>query len=264
MRRGRLSLIAAITALASATAAEEAPVPLQEKIAVGLSKEDVDITADFSGEEILVYGAIERNRFLLEGEHPPDVILVVLGPERPNVVRRKERILGIWVNRAHSTISAAPSFYAVGSTRPLEEILTPHQIEIHDIGLEQVLLVPGEVSDGSDPEEFRDAAVRLLRDAGYYQILPESVRVPGDSLFSSRIRLPASIVEGDYLLRIHLARDGLVIDTHELVIPVRRAAFEQWIYRSAHEDPLSYALASILVAILAGWFASALFRRIRI
>ncbi len=256
-------LAALLFAAVGASAEDGAAPPLQEKIAVGLSQADVDITADFSGEEILVYGAIERSRFLLEGESPPDVILIVQGPERPNVVRRKDRTFGIWVNRAHATLNATPSFYAVGSTRPLEDILTSHQIEIHDIGLDQELLVPAEVSDGSDPKAFHDAALRLLREAGYYQILPESVRVPGDSLFSSRIRLPASIVEGDYLLRIHLARDGLVIDTHELVIPVRRAALEQWIYRSAQEDPLGYALASIFVAILAGWFASALFRRLR-
>ena len=262
----RILFIAAaiLPAFASVAPAEEEVPPLLEKIAVGLSQEDVDITADFSGEEILVYGAIERSRFLLEHESPPDVILVVQGPERPNVVRRKERVFGVWVNRAHTVIGSTPSFYAVGSTRPLNEILTPHQIEIHDIGLEQVLLVPGDVSDGSDPEIFRDAAIRLLRDAGYYQILPGSVRVPAESLFSSRIRLPANIVEGDYLLRIHLARDGAVIDTHELIIPVRRTALEQWIYRSAHDDPLGYSLASIFVAILAGWGASALFRRFRI
>ncbi len=264
MIRSVLLAVTAATAFSLTAYAQDEVPPLQEKIAVGLSKEDVDITADFSGEEILVYGAIERSRFLLESELPPDVIIIVEGPTRPNVVRKKERIFGVWVNRAHTIINAAPSFYAVGSTRLLEDILTPHQIEIHDIGLEQVLLVPGEVSDGSDPETFRDAAIRLLRDSGYYQILPGSVRVPGESLFSSRIRLPANIVEGDYLLRIHLARDGLVIDTHELIIPVRRAELEQWIYRSAHEDPLGYALASIFVAILAGWGASALFRRFRI
>ena len=264
MIRVLITSLACLVALILAAHADDEREPLQEKIAVGLSQEDVDITADFSGEEILVYGAIERSRFLHESEAPPDVIIVVEGPSRPNVVRRKERIVGVWVNRSHSVISAAPSFYAVGSTRPLDEILTPHQIEIHDIGLEQVLLVPGEVSDGGDPELYRDAAVRLLRNAGFYRILPGSVRVPGESLFSSRIRLPASIVEGDYRLRIHLARDGIVTDTHELIIPVRRAALEQWIYRSAHEDPLGYALASILVAILAGWAASALFRRIRI
>ena len=262
--------LALLVAMSLATLAEtdtpdgDLPPPLKERIAVGLSKDDVDITADFSGEEILVYGAIERSRFLLADESPPDVILTVKGPERQSVVRRKNRTLGLWVNRAHTMINSVPSFYAVSSTRPLEEILGAHQIDIHDLTLEEMLLAPGDVSDGSDPKVFRDAAIRLLRDSGYYLTLPGSVRVPGDSLFSTRIRLPANIVEGDYLLRIFLVRDGDIIDNREIVIPVRRAAFEQWIYRAAQDDPLSYALVSILVAILAGWAASALFRRIRI
>jgi len=247
---------------AGAAAQEEAP-RLHEEIAVGLSQSNVAITADFSGEEILVYGAIVRNRLLREEEPSPDVILIVKGPERSTVVRKKERLFGIWVNRENAVIQATPSFYAVGSTRPLLEALDPHQIEIHDIGLEQTLLVPGEASRGGDPAAFRDAAVRLLLRSGAYRQLPESVQVPGDTLFSSRIRLPANTVEGDYLLRVLLVRNRQVIDSHELILPVRRAALESWIYRTAQDDPLGYALASILIAILAGWAASALFRRFR-
>lgn len=259
----RLALAAAAVA-ASAAPAEEAGEALQEYITTGFSQPSISITADFSGEEILVYGAIERNRLLREAEKAPDLILEVQGPEEPMLVRRKERIAGIWINRHASLISRAPSFYALGTTAPLDEVLDRHGIEIHDIGPDQVVLQPGTAEEGENPEDYRLAAIRLNMRKGLYRVLPESVRFVGKSLFESRIELPSNITEGDYRVTLFLARERTVIDSHTQIIPVRRAGLERWIYRLAQDEPHTYGLLSILVAILAGWIASETFRRIRI
>ena len=237
---------------------------LREQIVTGVSQADVAITADFSGEEILIYGAIERSRFLAKDEPSPDVILIVEGPEKATLVRKKERVAGIWINRHYSLLSAAPSFYAISSTAPLEEIVTEQNIEIYDIGFEQAILKPGTSTDDIDPEIYREAAIQLNMEAGLYASLPGSVRVIGNSLFESRIRLPSNIIEGDYHVRVLLARDGDITDTHSLIIPVRRAGIGRWIYRLAQDQPLIYGLLSILIAIFAGLIASETFRRLHI
>lgn len=236
---------------------------LDERIVSGLSQSDVSITATFSGQEIFVYGAIERSRFLEEGETPPDVILVVEGPEEPILIRKKERIAGIWANRFSALISAAPSFYAVSSSRPVSDILSPHEIEIYDIGLAQTILAPGTATGPDEPEVYRQAAVRLKRTDGLYRRLPDGVRVLGESLFDSRIQLPSNIVEGDYRMRVLLVRDQQVIDTHQLIIPVRRTGIGQWIYRLAQDEPFTYGILAILVGLLAGWMAAEAFRRLQ-
>ena len=83
----------------------------QEKLVLGLSQDEVSITATFTGSELLIFGAISR-------ETPPPqnselgVIIAVAGPNVPVTIRRKERVAGIWINTESANIDIAPSFYS--------------------------------------------------------------------------------------------------------------------------------------------------------
>ena len=245
--------------LATAAAAQDDRIPLDERILTGLSQSGVSITATFSGEEILVYGAVERNRFLTAEEMPPGVILIAQGPDKPTLIRQQERTFGIWINRHARAFPAVPSFYAVSTSAPLEEMLDAREIDLHDIGLRQSLIEP----EAGRSKIWHNAVVRLMRDADLYRQLPGNVRLIGSSLFESRIRLPANIFEGDYRIHLLLVRDREVVDRHTLILPVRRTGIGYWIYRLAQDEPLAYGLLSILVAAFAGWLASETFRRFR-
>ena len=93
-----------------------------EDIVLGLSRDEVAITATFEGSEILIFGAIKRDK-----PAPTDgdlgVIVTVAGPDVPVTVRRKDRRFGIWINTESVEVDVAPSFYAVATNRPLTEIL---------------------------------------------------------------------------------------------------------------------------------------------
>ena len=43
-------------------------------------------------------------------------------PEKNIIVRRKDRVAGIWINTDAVEFSRVPSFYALASNRPVEEI----------------------------------------------------------------------------------------------------------------------------------------------
>ena len=95
----------------------------EEQVVLGLSQDRVAITADFDGSEILIFGAIKRETPIPPG--PPVAVIVALaGPSEPVTVRRKERKLGIWVNTDSVLVDLAPSFYAVATSEPLDQILT--------------------------------------------------------------------------------------------------------------------------------------------
>ena len=88
---GRLAKIMAIVALAGiAAAAVIWPyVAGADYLVADLSKRRIDITLGFSGAEVLLFGATDGGG---------DVVVVVRGPKQPVVVRKKERVLGIWAN----------------------------------------------------------------------------------------------------------------------------------------------------------------------
>ncbi len=80
-----------------------APGVAGEQIVAGLSKDNVQITANFDGSSILIYGAIKRDA--PDPRTPPlAVIVTVEGPATPVIVRKKEHVAGIWINGASVTV----------------------------------------------------------------------------------------------------------------------------------------------------------------
>jgi uncharacterized protein (TIGR02186 family) len=231
-----------------------------QQIIAALSQNRVSITANFSGSQIFVFGAVKRD-MLDEGRL--EVALTIAGPSSPILVRRKERVLGIWVNRDEVLVDEAPSFYAVAATGPLEEVLSYTDDLRYRIGINHLVRLIGAPPDIDQPETFRDAVIRLRRAEGLYVELPGSIRTVEDTLFAVDVSLPANLVEGDYRARMFLLRDRAVIDTYETAITVRKVGLERWIYALSRERPAAYGLLSIFVALLAGWGASEAFRLLR-
>ncbi len=61
-------------------------------------------------------------------------------------------------------------------------------------------------------------------------------------------------------MRMFLLRGGRVIDTKEQSIEVRKTGIERQLTNMAHHQPLLYGILSLLLAAVAGWGASEIFR----
>src|SRR5690606_39179681 len=85
-------------------AAAQAPETTNpENIQIGLSTDRVSITADFSGADLTIFGALDNADPLIARHGRYDVIVVLEGPPRPIVVRKKNRVLGMWINTQSET-----------------------------------------------------------------------------------------------------------------------------------------------------------------
>ncbi|MRU15224.1 hypothetical protein FDP25_07245 [Roseovarius sp. A21] len=237
-------------------------LPLKaEEVVLGLSSDRVRITATFEGSEILVFGAIKREAPI--PEDPLDVIVAISGPSKPLTVRRKDRKLGIWVNTDAVEIDSAPSFYAVATTGPLNEVLTSVEDLRHKISIPRAIRSVGAPGSVEDAQNFTDALIRIRTKNNAYQMLEGAVALDEQTLFRTAIELPANLTEGDYRTRILLTRQGRVISEFETVIDVRKVGLERWLFTLSRENPMLYGLMSLAIAIAAGWGASAAFRVLR-
>ncbi len=232
-------------------------LPLKaEEIVLGLSRDEVSITATFEGSEILIFGAIKQNSAdVPEGDL--GVIVTVAGPDRPVTVRKKDRRLGIWVNTESVEVDVAPTFYAVATNRPLEEILTFTEDLNTRISTQRAIRSVGATIENA--QSFSDALIRIRESQGLYQTLPTGVLVEEEALFRTLIPLPANLTEGDYKAEIYLTRGKQIVDLYATTIPVKKVGLERWLYNLAHENPFLYGLMSLSIAIAAGWGASAAF-----
>lgn len=235
--------------------------PVQaEQIVLGLSADEVAITATFDGSDILIFGAVKRDGPPADPV-PLEVIITVSGPLTPVNVRFKERRFGIWINTQAAAVDAAPSFYAVATSAPLTEILTDTEDLRNAISIPRAIRSVGQNVENT--EDYTAALIRIRAGEGLYRIMEGEVDFEQETLFRTEIRLPANLIEGSYDTRIFLTRNGRVVDSFETLIDVRKVGLERWLFNLAHERSLAYAVLALALAIGAGWAASAAFQAMR-
>lgn len=242
------------------------PAAAQEVVA-DLSQRRVSITASFSGSHILVFGAVKHTAESQPKSypviHPLDVIITVSGPLQPVTVRKKDRRAGIWINAEAVEVEAAPTLYKIATTGPLDEILTEEEIVKHRISVPLAIRATSAAEQSKDAEAFLEALIRIRKAEGLYLEKPSTVHLADQTLFRTEFNLPANLVEGEYTVRIFLARQQQVVADYTRVLRVHKVGIERWIYNLAQEQALLYGLMSLAIAIAAGWAASAAFRYVR-
>jgi len=246
--RGRLSLAAA--SLCAVLLA--APAAGAAELVVDLARHLVAITTGFTGSDVLLFGAIDA-----EG----DVVVTVRGPENTELVRRKGRVLGIWMNERELAFKNVPAFYAVASNRPLEEILSDRVMGRHQVGVEQLRLPGPADGERAEVEEFRAALIRSKQRAGLYTEEPGRILFLGNRLFRTDLWFPANAPVGRYVVQVFLIRDGDVASAEITPLIVSKVGFEAGVYNFAQRYSLAYGVLAIMIAAGAGWVASAVFRK---
>lgn len=233
-----------------------------EEVVLGLSKDEVAITTSFDGSEILIFGAVKRDEPIPEGD-PLGVIIAISGPSEAVTVRRKEKRFGIWVNVDSVEVDHAPSFYAVATSGPLDEVLHDLEDVRFQISIPRAIRSVGAPENVENPTAFADAIIRIRESTNAYQLLENEIKVVDQTLFQTSIQLPAALTTGDYATRIFLTREGKVVSSYETSIVVRKVGLERWLYTLSRENAFLYGLMSLAIAIAAGWGASAIFRLVR-
>ncbi|MFA8387036.1 MAG: TIGR02186 family protein [Pelagibaca sp.] len=233
-----------------------------EEVVLGLSQDQVSISTNFDGSEIIIYGGIKRETPIPQDE-PLQVIVTIAGPQEPITVWRKDRVLGIWVNTDALEVSAAPSFYAIATSAPWDEVISEADDLRHTISIPKAIRSIGAWSQVAKPQEFIDALVRIRKNNGLYVLDEGAIDLRESTLFNAAIHMPANLTEGEYATRVFLTRGGRVVSIYETSIDVRKVGIERWLFNLSRQQPLVYGLLSLAIAIFAGWGASAAFRLIR-
>ena len=252
-----IRLLALLTVLLSPLHAEA------EEVVAGLSQNRIAITSNFDGSEIFIFGAVKRDSPQPTEEGALEVVITVAGPSVPVTVRRKEKRYGIWVNTDAIEVDAAPSFYAIATSGPFEQVLSDVEDLRNKISIPRAIRSVGAPMDVEDAPSFTEALIRIRSKADLYQLRENSIEITDQTLFKTTVALPANLTEGTYTARFFLTRNGNVLDEFEEKIEVQKVGLERFLYNLAHERPLIYGLMSLAIAIAAGWLASAVFRYFR-
>jgi len=230
--------------------------PVQaEPLVADLSEHLVGITTGFSGTDLLLFGATDG---------PGDVIVVVRGEPQRLVLRRKERMAGIWLNRQRLVVSGVPGFYAVASNRPLEEIAAPLVFALHQVGSQRLDFDIEEGDAGLNARQRAEAfaaVTRIKTEQGLYQVGAGKLTFLGNQLFRTDVHLPANVPTGTYNVLVILLRDGQVASIKSTPLRVDKVGVGAAVFDFAYRYSALYGIIAVVLALLAGWGAEAAFRR---
>ena len=251
---------AAVFALSLSTAGPAAA----ERLVTSLSAHRVLITSNFTGAELVLFGSVERDARTVARRGRYDIVVTVTGPRQTLVTRRKDRILGLWVNASSRTFVDVPSYLAVLANRPVEEITDIGTLRRLQIGLTNALLpqlIGPDLADVAADDPFRAAFLRLRREQALYREPANAVTFLTPTLFQTAIPLPANVATGTYEVDVKLFADGTLLARQASAIEIVKVGFEQFVAAAARENGLLYGFGTAMLALMTGWLASVIFRR---
>ena len=230
------------------------------KLVPDISARSIQIQYSFTGAQLLLFGAI-----LYPGgrvpKRPADVVVVLKGPVQPIVVREKQKIAGIWTNADSNRFRSAPGFYAVASSEPISELVDERTAAIYELGLQNLQLSPGGGAQPDKERRFEAGLLDLRRRQNLYIENPRGVEISEGVLYRARISIPSQVPVGTYIAETFLIDRGKVIAAATKEIEIGKSGFERFVAEAAVRHELFYGLAAVLLSLLLGWAAAALFRR---
>ena len=235
-----------------------------EHLVLSLSNHRVMVTSSFAGEELVLFGSVERDNATAAHRGGYDIVVTVTGPRETDRTRRKQRVLGVWVNVETRLFLNVPSYLAVLSNKAVETIADHETLRRQQAGLDNVLLpqrIGPDTADVVHDDAFRVAFLRLKEEHGLYFDEPSGVTFLTPTLFRASIPLPANVPFGTYDVDVKLFADSAMIARSTSALEIIKVGFEQFVADAAHEHGLLYGLATAMMALLTGWLASVVFRR---
>lgn len=232
-----------------------------EELVSGLSTDLIQITSNFNGTDIVLFGAIEATGGEATANKDQDLVIAIRGPPVDMTVRRKDRILGVWINREEVQLSGLPGYYFLASTRPLDDIASLATLQRFRLGTSNLEATVHGAATPDQAAAFRAAAVRDLKRDHLYWESPTGIEFLSRTLFRAQIPIPAAVPPGEYRAEVFLFRGGMVVSAQSSPLFVDKSGFERQVYNYAYQTSFAYGFVAVMMALGFGWAGFAVFRR---
>ncbi len=234
-----------------------APPAHSERLVTSLSTHRVLISSNFTGTSLVLFASIEESDAPRDKPKKYDVAITVRGPATTFVSRKKERILGFWVNYESRRYPDTPSYLAVLTNRsPVE--FGPLELQTkYKLGLAFAALPPTIAAD----EEFGEALLRVKKAEGLFHEETNAVTFLTPTLFRATLPIPGTAPTGSYEIDVQIFANGVLAAQQTTAIEVVKTGFEAFVAQAARDRRLDYGLGVAVLAFVVGTFAGLIFRR---
>ena len=236
-----------------------------ERLVTSISRHQVLVNSSFAGTSIVLFGTVEPDTPTGRRRASAyDLIVTVTGPKQTIVERRKERVLGIWTNMASRSFLNVPSYLAVLSNQPINQITNADTMRQLQLGIDNFLLpqqLGSDVGDVARDDPFRTNFIRLKTQHELYVQKANGVTLLTPTVFRAEFPLPAEAAIGNYDVDVKVFADGTLLTRANSAFEIVKVGFEQFVANAAQDYGLLYGITTAMMAIMTGWFAAVVFRR---
>lgn len=222
-----------------------------DELTVDLAQDHVDITTGFGGANLVLFGT----KKLQTGA----VAVVVRGPEKDMVVRKKGRVAGVWMNSDSTRFKNVPGYYEYAVSENISKYAGSDVLLKQGIGLPSLLpqIRPEKITD----ERFQFFAEALIRNKvveGVFLAEPKNVELLNDHLFKTELYIPANVPKGEYTIETFVFFKNKVHEKSVTTLEVRQIGLGAGIYNFSRMYGFAYGLICVSIAVLAGWAINAI------
>lgn len=221
-------------------------------LTVDLAQDHVDISTGFNGAQLSLFG-VKKNG--------GQVAVIIKGPNKDFLVRKKQSAGGIWMNRSSLRFKDVPQFYDFALSDAEENILTDDLRKDSDIGFSSLKFEPVENKfKEEERKDFQRALVRNKQAQGLFPLEAKDIVFLSDTFFKTEFYVPPNVPTGQYVIETFLINDNHIVDKRVTHVKVAQVGFSSMIYRFANSYSLAYAMGIVLLAVVAGWLSNAVRR----
>ena len=217
----------------------------------GISTNKIDIDTNFTGTEVLLFGA--------KGDYG-DVFVVVRGPRQDYIISKKDQFFGVWYNKKRMEIKDAYSYYSFFSTvnnfKIKNEIFSDLEIGKNALRFD----IAGDYND-SLKNIFQMEFISKLEEKNLYTTNPHKIEFLDETLFKVIIDFPKNIASGTYTAEIYLIDENHLTAFQSIPIYVNQVGFSSKIHNLAYDHPVLYGILAVFIAVASGWLANVIFAR---
>ena len=224
-----------------------------------ISDRNISITASFTGANIIIYGSIDPKIYNYN-----NIYITVVGPKTNLKLRKKSKILGLWVlEKKYINIDNLPSYYAIASNANSNNF-SGSTFKINEIGWENVNLDFPQYNSVKEKQFYFNILKDLYLDKKLYVSKLSKINVIRDTLFRSEFELPATALVGSYEVNMFLiSKEGKeLIAIWSDNISVTKQGISAKLFDFSKNYSFLYGIFAAIGAILVGFFASEIFRRL--
>lgn len=216
----------------------------ENQLSIDLAYDHVDITTGFTGSSVVVFGTKPERG---------DLAVVLEGPKKEVIIRKKESVFGAWLNRRWLEYKNIPLYYDYA----MEEGGDEARLNDHGIGQAALRFKPDITRyDDEEVKNFHKALIELRQNSGLYATSAKTIKTIKDGLFRINFELPSNVPKGEYTVKAFTVNDSKVLQETEKTFKIAQVGFSFDIFQFAKDSAFLYGVLCVVVAFVAGWVSN--------